>query len=113
MKCSEIITYLEQIAPCYLAEKWDNVGLLTGRGEKEVKKIMLALDPTSQVIQQAIDRKADLLITHHPLIFSGIKSVTTGDFIGKRVYELISHDICHYLYIKICMHRVIANIMRN
>ena len=96
MKCAEIIQRLERIAPRYLAEKWDNVGLLAGRKEKEVKKIMLALDPTGSVIEEAIAWQADMLITHHPLIFSGMKSVTTEDFIGKRVYQLIQNDICYY-----------------
>lgn len=96
MKCSEIIACLEKIAPRCFAEKWDNVGLLAGREDKEIKKIMLALDPTSEVVEEAVSWGADLLITHHPLIFSGIKSVTTGDFIGKRVFQLVYRDICYY-----------------
>ena len=96
MKCSEVIVCLEKIAPRCFAEKWDNVGLLAGREDKEIKKIMLALDPTSEVVEEAAGWGADLLITHHPLIFSGIKSVTTNDFIGKRVFQLIYKDICYY-----------------
>ncbi len=96
MKCKDIMECLERIAPRYLAEKWDNVGLLVGREEKEIKKIFLALDPTKEVIEEAILWKADLLITHHPLIFSGMKSVTAKDFIGKRVFDLIQNDICYY-----------------
>lgn len=96
MKCSEVIECLEKIAPHCFAEKWDNVGLLAGREDKDVKKILLALDPTGDVVEEAIGWGADLLITHHPLIFSGMKSVTTGDFVGKRVFHLISKDICYY-----------------
>ena len=96
MKCSEVIACLEKIAPCCFAEKWDNVGLLAGREDKEVNKILLALDPTTEVVDEAVMWGADLLITHHPLIFSGIKSVTTKDFIGKRVFQLVSGDICYY-----------------
>ncbi len=96
MKCSDIIACLERVAPRCFAEKWDNVGLLAGREDKEVNKILLALDPTSDVVEEASNWKADLLITHHPLIFSGIKSVTTSDFIGKRVFNLIYQDICYY-----------------
>ena len=96
MKCSEVIACLEKIAPRCFAEKWDNVGLLAGREDKEVKKILLALDPTSEVVEEAVNENVDLLITHHPLIFSGIKSVTTKDFIGKRVFRLIYKDICYY-----------------
>ena len=96
MKCSDVIACLERVAPRCFAEKWDNVGLLAGREDKEVNKILLALDPTSDVVEEAINWKADLLITHHPLIFSGIKSVTTSDFIGKRVFNLIFQDVCYY-----------------
>lgn len=96
MKCNEVIACLERVAPRCFAEKWDNVGLLAGREDKEIKKILLALDPTSNVVEEAVNWKADLLITHHPLIFSGIKSVTTSDFIGKRVFNLIFQDICYY-----------------
>lgn len=96
MKCSEVIACLEKIAPRCFAEKWDNVGLLAGREDKEVNKILLALDPTSDVVDEAAAWGADLLITHHPLIFSGIKSVTTSDFIGKRVFNLVFQDVCYY-----------------
>ena len=96
MKCKEVMETLEKIAPSYLAEKWDNVGLLAGREDKEIKKILLALDPSTQVVEEAIRENVDLLITHHPLIFSGIKSVTRENFIGKRIYDLIRNDICYY-----------------
>lgn len=96
MKCEQVIEILEKIAPPSLAESWDNVGLLTGRKEKEIKKILIAVDATSDVVAEAISGEADLLLTHHPLIFSGMKSVTTDDFIGERIYKLINHDICYY-----------------
>ena len=75
---------------------FDNVGLLAGRGEKEVKRILLALDATDEVVEKAVQVKADLLITHHPLIFSAMKSVTDQDFIGRRVLKLIQNDIAYY-----------------
>ena len=96
MKCKDVIACLEKIAPRCFAEKWDNVGLIAGREDKEINKILIALDPTSEVVEEAVSWGADLLITHHPLIFSGIKSVTTNDFIGKRVFHLIYNDICYY-----------------
>lgn len=96
MKCSEIMQCLEKLAPSFFAENWDNVGLLIGREDKEVDKILLALDPSGEVVEEACRLGADMLITHHPLIFSGMKSVTTKDFIGKRVYQLIQQDIACY-----------------
>ena len=96
MRCKDVITCLEKIAPSCFAEKWDNVGLLLGREEKEINKILLALDPGKDVIAEAVSWNADLLITHHPLIFSGVKSITTEDYIGKRIFQMISSDMCYY-----------------
>lgn len=96
MICKDVVEALEKFAPSFLAERWDNVGLLAGRMDRPVEKIMLSLDPGSDVIREAMIWGADLLITHHPLIFSGMKSVTREDFIGRRVYDLIRNDICYY-----------------
>ena len=96
MKVSEIIQQLEQIAPKDCAESWDNVGLLVGSKEQEVSKTMIALDASDEVIEQAVQEQVELLITHHPLIFSGMKRVTDEDFIGRRVVKLIQNNISYY-----------------
>ena len=92
-RCSEIVEILEGLAPRDYACEWDNPGLLVGRGTKEVGKILVALDVTDEVIDMAVDRGADMIVSHHPLIFRGIKSVNDGDFIGRRILRLIQHDI--------------------
>ena len=69
MKCYEIMEYLEEVAPKSFAESWDNVGLLCGREEKEVSSVYIALDATGEVIEEARRVGADLLLTHHPMIF--------------------------------------------
>lgn len=96
MLCSDIIGQIEVVYPKSAALGFDNVGLLVGRDNKEVKKIYLALDATDEVVEDAVNNGVDLLITHHPLIFSGMKSVTDGDFIGRRVIKLIQSDISYY-----------------
>lgn len=96
MTCKDVVNVLEVLAPLNFAEKWDNVGLLVGRYEKQVKKVMLALDATEDVIDQAIDMNVDMLVTHHPLLFSAIKRITEDDFIGRRLLKLCKHDICYY-----------------
>lgn len=96
MRCSQVIQILEELSPLSFAESWDNPGLLAGRKDKEVKVVYIALDATTEVIREAIRVKADLLLTHHPLIFKGLKQVRTDDFIGRRIFELIQHDICYY-----------------
>lgn len=96
MKCSDIMVKLEELSPVSYAESWDNVGLLTGRNEKEIHSVMLAVDATSAVIRQAVSAQVDLLLTHHPLLFSPQKRICQEDFIGKRLLELIGHDINYY-----------------
>lgn len=96
MLCKDIINQIEFVYPRTAALGFDNVGLLVGSGEKEVKKIYLALDATDEVIEEAVNNKIDLLITHHPLIFNGMKRVTDEDFIGRRIIKLIQSDISYY-----------------
>ena len=97
MKCRNIIEKLEILSPLSFAEPWDNIGLLAGRLDKEVGSVLLAVDATDAVIEQAIERQVDLLITHHPLIFSPLKKVTTDDFVGRRVLKLLQADIAYYV----------------
>lgn len=96
MKCDEIMEKLEQLSPVSFAEKWDNVGLLVGDREKEISSVMLALDATETVIDQAILAEADMIVTHHPMIFSPMKKITADDFTGRRVMKLIQNEICYY-----------------
>jgi dinuclear metal center YbgI/SA1388 family protein len=86
----------EQLAPLQMAETWDNIGMLVGTNEREIKSIYIALDPTDEVINDAISKNVDLLLTHHPLIFKPLKSVTNEDFIGRRIMSLIKSNITYY-----------------
>lgn len=96
MKCSEVMSVIEELSPRQYAADWDNVGLLVGRTEKEVSTIYIALDATDDVISKAIECEADMLITHHPMIFSPLKRVCADDFTGRRVLKLAKHDISYY-----------------
>lgn len=96
MLCKEIIEKLEELYPSNAALIWDNVGLLVGRKQKEVKNVYVALDLTEEIIDRAIEEKADMIITHHPLIFSPLRTVTDMDFIGRRVVKLLQNDISYY-----------------
>ncbi len=75
---------------------WDNPGLLAGRQDKEVSRIYLALDATDWVVEDAIRQGAELLLTHHPLIFKPLKRINDGDFIGRRLLSLVEHGIACY-----------------
>ena len=96
MQCKALIEKLETLSPRSFAEAWDNVGLLAGRYEKEIHTVMIALDATDEVVEEAVRKNADLLLTHHPLIFSARKSINDGDFIGKRLLTMLQHDMCYY-----------------
>ena len=85
MLCKEIIEKLEELYPSNAALTWDNVGLLVGRKQKEVKNVYVALDLTEEIIDRAIEEKADMIST-----------VTDMDFIGRRVVKLLQNDISYY-----------------
>ena len=93
MLCREIVDVIEGTYPKHAAMKWDNVGLLVGRMEKEVRKVYVALDATDNVIDDAIAKGADMLVTHHPLIFSPLKKITDEHFIGSRVAMHTNYDV--------------------
>lgn len=96
MICKEIIEVIEQKYSRKYAMGWDNVGLLCGRYDKEVNTIYVALDATDEVIDKAIANGADMIVTHHPLIMSGLKKITDDDFVGKRLMKMIRSDISYY-----------------
>ena len=92
----KIIEIIEKHAPLHLAESWDNVGLQLGNPDKKVEKIMVCLEVTEGVLQEAEFQKIDMIVAHHPLIFKPIKKVTTDDAIGRMIYSLIQKDILLY-----------------
>ena len=93
MKASEIKALIEKAFPPSCAEEWDNVGLLVGRGNKEVTKLLLTLDITPFVVREAIDARVDMIVSHHPMMFSGINRITDDTTEGKMLLDLIENDI--------------------
>ena len=96
---SEIEQALFELAPRECAQDWDNVGFLVGRRDREVRKVLAAMDITEDVIDEAVRWGADLIVTHHPVIFHGQKSVTDRDVTGNRVLRLLEGGLS-----AICMH---------
>ena len=96
MTAQTLIDSLEQLAPAAYAEGWDNSGLLIGDRSREISKVYIALDAGSQVIEDAAALGCDMLITHHPLIFSPLRQIVSDDFIGKRVLSIIEHHMNYY-----------------
>ena len=96
MHIKEVIGILEEQSPVSYALEWDNVGLLAGDSEKEINRIYIALDATDEAVDAAIAAQADLLLTHHPLIFKGMKKIVSDHFIGRRLMKLIANDVAYY-----------------
>lgn len=93
----KILKKFEEKYPLNLAEDWDNVGLLLGKSNKEVNKILVCLDISKEVIDFSINNDIDAIISHHPLIlFSNLKKIVDNDFLGKKIIDLIKNDISVY-----------------
>lgn len=93
MKLREIIGELNTIYNSESAENWDNVGLLLGDENREIDKILFCLDLTMDVVKEAIEKNVNLIISHHPLIFSGIKKITNETILGNKILKLIENKI--------------------
>lgn len=96
MKLKGLINKIESKYPTNLAYSWDNVGLLVGEYEKDIKKILVTLEANEKVVDEAIEKNVDLIITHHPFIFSKINRVNSGDLKGRLILKLIKNDISLY-----------------
>ncbi len=88
-----IMNALERIAPRSLAEDWDNPGLLVGSFSQKVSRLMIALDVDDAVVDEAIERSADMIVAHHPAIFRGMKQLRTDLPLGRRLAKLVTHGI--------------------
>ena len=87
---------LEKEFPKNLAEEWDNVGLLVGDNKREIKKIQISLDATEVAIDNAIKNSVDMIVTHHPMIFKGVKSIDNSTILGRKIIKLIENRINLY-----------------
>jgi dinuclear metal center YbgI/SA1388 family protein len=96
MKLSKVIAALEAWAPPALQEGYDNSGLLVGDLSAEITSAVVSLDCTEAVIQEAIDRGANLVIAHHPIVFGGLKRFTGRSYVERTVMMAIKHDIAIY-----------------
>jgi dinuclear metal center YbgI/SA1388 family protein len=85
----DLLLAVEELWPESLAEDWDEVGLVAGHPSTPVTKVMFAVDPTLEVIEEAVDWGAELLITHHPLLLKGVTSVAATTAKGRAVHRLI------------------------
>ena len=95
MTVQQIYDWIDQRAPFETQASFDNAGLLTGSGSQTVHGILVALDVTDAVLEEAEALKADLIITHHPLMFGGRKRMTEDDYEGRLLCRMIRGHMAH------------------
>ena len=96
MKAFEIAQVIEKFAPLGLQENWDNSGFCIGDPNADVTKLLIGFDPSYELIEEAVKVGADMVVTHHPLIFSGVKKISGADQTGRAIIEAIKNDIVVY-----------------
>lgn len=96
VKCQAICEAVEQLAPQYLAEEWDNSGFQLGDSDAEIKKVLVALDVTPEIMEQAKLERVQMIVSHHPLIFRPLKALRTDSVLGGVIREAIRNDIVVY-----------------
>jgi dinuclear metal center YbgI/SA1388 family protein len=96
MKIGEVISYLESLAHPSLQEHYDNAGLITGDVNWECNGVICSLDATENVVKEAIEKKCNLIVAHHPIIFTGLKKINGKNYVERTVIRAIKNDIAIY-----------------
>jgi len=108
MKIKEVTNYIEQLAPLSTAEDFDNVGLLVGNNQTEVSGILVTLDTLEEVVDEAIENNCNLIVSFHPIIFSGLKKINGNSYVERVVIKAIQNNIAIY-----CMHTALDNVFEG
>ncbi len=108
MILSEITDYLEQIAPLRFQESYDNAGLIVGDKKMDVSGIMVSLDATEAVIEDAIAHNCNVVVSHHPIVFKGIRKFNPDYYVDRAVIMAIKHDIALY-----AIHTNLDNVLQD
>lgn len=107
-KIKDVVEHLEIIAPLQLQESYDNAGLLTGNENEKASNILVSLDCTEDVIDEAISKKCNLVISHHPIIFKGLKKLTGKNYVERTIIKAIKNNIAIY-----AIHTNLDNVLQN
>lgn len=108
MKLFELIAYLESVAPLQLQESYDNSGLIYGDLDADVKGVLCALDCTKAILEEAKERNCNVVVSHHPIIFSGIKKINTNHYVDQALIYAIQNHIAIY-----AIHTNLDNVLHN
>jgi dinuclear metal center YbgI/SA1388 family protein len=108
VKIKQVLSALEQFAPLPLQESWDNAGLQVGLTEAEVSGALLCLDVNERIVDEAIAKGCNLIVSHHPLLFRGLKQISGANDVQRTVIKAIKHDI-----VVVSMHTNMDNAMNG
>ena len=108
MQIKDIIQVIEEFAPLQLQESYDNAGLIIGDFEQEVKGVLLCLDSTEEILDEALKKGCNVIIAHHPIVFSGLKKINGGNYIERVIIKAIKNNIAIY-----AAHTNIDNVMEG
>jgi dinuclear metal center YbgI/SA1388 family protein len=96
IKIKDVTRYLEEWAPLSYQESYDNAGLLTGDASAEVRGVLVTLDCTESVVEEAIQLGCNLIVAHHPILFKGLKKLTGANYVERTIIKAIKHDVAIY-----------------
>jgi dinuclear metal center YbgI/SA1388 family protein len=96
MKIKEVLQFIETVAPPVYQESYDNAGLIVGDANQGVSNVLLCLDSTEAIIDEAIERDCNLVIAHHPIVFRGLKRLTGKNYVERTIIKAIKNDIAIY-----------------
>ena len=96
IRIKEIISYLETQAPRAYQESYDNAGLIVGNSSNHVSGVLISLDATEEIVDEAIATGCNLIVAHHPIVFKGLKTLTGSNYVERTVIKAIQHDIAIY-----------------
>ena len=96
MKVRDITSLIEEFAPLKLQESYDNAGLIVGREDDEIHRVLLVVDVTEEVIEEAIENQCDMIVAHHPIIFHPLKRFNSSTYVERCVEQAIRHGIVIY-----------------
>ena len=108
MKIKEVIKYLEDIVPLTYQESYDNSGLILGDKDLDIKGVLISLDCTEEVLDEAIKTNSNLIISHHPIIFNAIKKINVTSYTDRIIIKAIKNDIAIY-----ALHTNLDNILHG
>ncbi|MBU1373918.1 MAG: Nif3-like dinuclear metal center hexameric protein [Bacteroidetes bacterium] len=96
MIIAELTSYLEEIAPLNYQENYDNAGLIVGSSDREIKKALISLDCTEAIVDEAIQQNCDIIISHHPIVFKGLKKLNGNNYVERVIIKAIENKIAIY-----------------